>query len=96
MIPPTEPGSLIWKTVSLFWETTDNFADKILKALEKAEKQLEISVVVGGAFSYLQELEQNFIRSKDKINVYKNISSQKMAELICMYWTSWYYLYVRM
>jgi len=60
----------------------DNLTNKVLRALEKMDRKLEINIVVGFAFPYFQELKKNIERSKHKINVYKNISSQKMAELM--------------
>ena len=59
-----------------------NITNKVLKALEKINEKLEINVVVGFAFSYNGELEESIRNSKHRIKLYKNISSQKMAELM--------------
>ena len=60
----------------------DNLTNKVLKALEKINKKLEINVVVGFAFPYDGELKESIRNSKHKIKLYKNISPQKMAELM--------------
>jgi len=59
-----------------------NLTNKVLKALEKADRKLEISVVVGFAFSFIQELKERIEKSKYNINLYKNISPQEMAKLM--------------
>jgi len=58
-----------------------NLTNKVLKALEKINRKLEIYVIVGFAFSYNGELK-NIKNSRHRIELYKNISPQKMAEFM--------------
>jgi len=59
-----------------------NLTNKTLKSLEKIGEKLEINIVIGFAFPYTRELQANIKNSRHKIRIYKNISAQKMAELM--------------
>ncbi len=60
----------------------DNLTDKTLKALEIINMELEIDLVIGFAFSYLEELKENLKRTKHKITLYRDISPELMAQLM--------------
>ena len=59
-----------------------NLTNKVLKAFKKLDKKLEVDVVIGFAFSYENELKENVKKLKHKINIYRSISSEEMAELM--------------
>jgi len=59
-----------------------NLTNKVLKAFEKLDKELEINVVIGFAFSYIEELKERVKKFPYKVKVYRNVSSEEMAELM--------------
>jgi len=59
-----------------------NLTNKVLKAFEKLDKKLEVDVVIGFSFSYENELKENVKKLKHKINIYRSISPEEMAELM--------------
>ncbi|MDL1971509.1 MAG: UDP-2,4-diacetamido-2,4,6-trideoxy-beta-L-altropyranose hydrolase [Candidatus Desulfofervidaceae bacterium] len=59
-----------------------NLTNKTLRALQRFDRKLEMDIVIGFAFPYIEELETNLKKSKHKIKLHKNISAQEMAELM--------------
>ena len=59
-----------------------NLTNKVLKALKEVNKKLEVSVVIGFAFPYIEELEKRVKDFSYEVRVYKNVSAEEMAELM--------------